>query len=141
MEGETRGLEAWGSYQATPDWRLSAGLTLTHEEFSLKPGEADFGNLSVRGNWDPRRVAKLRSSYTLGEGRDLDLTLRYVGPLRFTAVAGYTALDINFNWQLKPGLELALGASNALDRDHEEFSGATRLALGRGAYVRVISRF
>jgi len=141
MEGETRGLEAWGSIQATPDWRLSAGLTLMHEEFSLKPGEADFGNRSVTGNWDPRRVAKLRSSYTLGEGRDLDLTLRYVGPLRFTAVAGYTALDVNFNWQLKPSLELALGASNALDRDHEEFSGNTRLSLGRGGYVRLISRF
>ncbi len=141
MEGETRGLEAWGSYQATPDWRLSAGLTLMHEEFSLKAGELDFGNRSLMGNVDPRRMAKLRSSYTLGEGRDLDLTLRYVGPLRFTTVAGYTALDVNFNWQLRPGLELALGASNALDREHEEFSGANRLALGRGAYVRVISRF
>ncbi|KQV59473.1 MULTISPECIES: TonB-dependent siderophore receptor [unclassified Duganella] len=141
MEGETRGLEAWGSVQATPDWRLSAGLTLMHEEFSLKPGELDFGNRSVRGNVDPRRVAKLRSSFTLGEGRDLDLTLRHVGPLRFTALPGYTALDVNFNWQVRAGLELALGASNALDRDHEEFSGATRLSLGRGAYARVISRF
>ncbi|MGW8392040.1 TonB-dependent receptor plug domain-containing protein [Pseudoduganella sp. HUAS MS19] len=141
MEGETRGLEAWGSLQAGPDWRLSAGLTLMHEEFSLKPGEADFRNRSLTGNADPRRVAKLRSSYTLGEGRDLDLTLRHVGPLRFTTARGYTALDINFNWQLKPGLELAVGASNALDRDHEEFSGNTRLSLGRGAYARVISRF
>lgn len=141
MEGKTRGLEAWGNYQATADWRLSAGLTLMHEEFTLKPGETDFGSLSLRGNSDPRRMARLRSSYTLGEGRDLDLTLRYVGPLRFTAVGGYTALDLNFNWQLKPGLELALGASNALDRDHEEFSGTTRLSLGRGAYARVISRF
>ncbi|WP_426171904.1 TonB-dependent receptor plug domain-containing protein [Pseudoduganella sp. R-34] len=141
MEGETRGLEAWGSVQVTPGWRLNAGLTLMHEEFSLKPGEADFGNRSVTGNWDPRRVAKLRSSYTFGEGRDLDLTLRHVGPLRFTAVAGYTALDVNFNWQVKPGLELALGASNALDRDHEEFGGNNRLSLGRGAYVRVVRRF
>jgi iron complex outermembrane receptor protein len=141
MVGETRGVEAWGNYQATADWRLGAGLTLMHEEFSLKPGEADFGNRSVTGNSDPRRVAKLRSSLALGEGRDLDLTLRYVGPLRFTRVAGYAALDVNFNWQLRPGLEFAVGASNALDRDHEEFGGATRLALGRGAYARVISRF
>lgn len=141
MEGATRGLEAWGSYQATQDWRLSAGLTMMHEEFSLKPGEADFANRSLTGNWDPRRMAKLRSSYTLGEGRDLDLTLRYVAPLHFTTVAGYTALDVNFNWQLKPGLELALGASNALDREHEEFGSTNRLSLGRGAYVKVISRF
>jgi len=141
MEGSTRGLEAWGSYQATPAWRLAAGLTLMHEAFTLKPGESDVGNRSVFGNADPRRVARLRSSLNLGEGRDLDLTLRYVGPLRYTTVAGYTALDLNFNWQLKPGLELALGASNALDRQHEEFGGTTRLALGRGAYVRVISRF
>ena len=141
MEGETRGMEAWGSYQATPAWRLSAGLTMMHEEFSIKPGEVDVLNRSVTGNWDPRRMARLRSSLTLGEGRDLDLTWRYVAPLRFTAVAGYTALDVNFNWRLKPGLELTLGASNALDRKHEEFGGNTRLSLGRGAYVRVISRF
>jgi iron complex outermembrane receptor protein len=141
MEGETRGLEAWGSFQAMPAWRLSAGLTLMHEEFSLKPGENDFNNSSLNGNIDPRRVAKLRSSWTLAEGRDLDLTLRHVGPLRFTNVPGYTALDVNFNWQLKPGLELALGASNALDREHAETSGNNRLGLGRGAYVRLVSRF
>lgn len=141
MVGETRGMEAWGSYQATPAWRLSAGLTMMHEEFSIKPGEIDVLNRSATGNWDPRRMARLRSSLTLGEGRDLDVTLRYVGPLRFTTVAGYTALDVNFNWRLKPGLELAVGASNALDRQHEEFGGTTRLSLGRGAYARVISRF
>ncbi len=141
MVGETRGVEAWGSYQATPAWRLSAGLTMMHEEFSIKPGELDVLNRSVTGNWDPRRMARLRSSLTLGQGRDLDVTLRYVAPLRFTAVAGYTALDVNFNWRLKPALELALGASNALDRQHGEFGGTSRLALGRGAYVRVISRF
>lgn len=141
MEGTTRGVEAWGNYQLTPAWRLSGGLAMMHEAFSLKPGESDVGNRSVAENTDPRRTAKLRSSLALGEGRDLDLTLRYVGPLRFTTVAGYTALDLNFNWQLKPGLELSLGASNALERQHEEFGGSTRLALGRGAYVRVISRF
>lgn len=141
MVGDTRGLEAWGSYQLTEAWRLGAGLTLMHEEFSIKPGEIDVLNRSVTGNWDPRRTARLRSSLTLGEGRDLDVTLRYVDPLRFAGVAGYTALDVNFNWRLKPGLELALGASNALDRQHEEFGGTTRLSLGRGAYARVISRF
>lgn len=141
MVGETRGIEGWGSYQATPAWRLSAGLTLMHEEFSLKPGENDVNNNSLNGNVDPRRVGKLRSSWTLGEGRDLDLILRYVGPLRFVPVAGYTALDVNFNWQLKPGLELALGASNALDREHAEIGASNQLALGRGAYMRLISRF
>jgi len=141
MVGNTRGIEAWGNYQATQDWRLSAGLTVMHEAFSIKPGEIDVLNRSVTENWDPRRMARLRSSLTLGEGRDLDLTLRYVGPLRFVSVAGYTALDVNFNWRLKPGLELTLGASNALDRQHEEFGGATRLSLGRGAYARVVSRF
>jgi iron complex outermembrane receptor protein len=141
MVGETRGLEAWGSYQATPAWRLSAGVTLMHEDFSLKPGENDANNSSVRGNWDPRRMARLRSSLTFGEGRDLDVTLRHVGALRFTTVPGYTALDINLNWRLKPWLDLSVGASNALDREHEEFGASNRLALGRGAYVRFISRF
>jgi len=144
MVGDTRGVEAWGNYQVTRAWRLGAGLTLMDEQYSLKPGENDFLNRSVRGNTDPRRTARLRSSLNLGEGRDLDLTLRHVGPLRFTTVAGYTALDVNFNWQVRDGLVLAVGASNALDRQHEEFPvGAPNapLSLGRGAYVRVISHF
>lgn len=144
MVGSSRGIEAWGSYQATADWRLSAGLTLMHEEYSIKPDDNDFQNRSVRNNTDPRRTARLRSSLSLGEGRDLDLTLRHVGPLRFSTVAGYTALDVNFNWRLRDGLDLAFGATNALDREHAEFTaGAPNapLALGRGAYVRIISRF
>ncbi|WP_374582812.1 TonB-dependent receptor plug domain-containing protein [Pseudoduganella sp.] len=144
MEGSTRGVEAWGNVQLARDWRLGLGLSAMHEEFRMKPGVQEIAN-STRENFDPVHTARVRSSWTLGEGRDLDLTLRRVGRLRFTDIPGYTALDLNLNWRLRPGLELQLGASNALDREHEEIRAnqvsEPRLSLGRGVYARFISRF
>lgn len=144
MEGETRGLEAWGNIQVSPDWRLGAGFTAMHEEFHLKPGIMAVGS-ATRENFDPTHTARLRSSLDLAEGRDLDVTLRRVSRLRHSDVPSYTALDVHLNWRLRPSLDLAFGASNAVDRDHEETRGsqvgAPRLSVGRGAYVRIISRF
>lgn len=144
LRGETRGVEAWGSYQASQDWRLHAGVTLNHIEFSVMPGANPLPG-ATRENFDPRYMAQLRSSLTLGEGRDLDVTLRRVGELRFAGIPGYSALDVNFNWQLRRGLSLSLGATNALDRDHEEIRNSNllvrRVALGRAAFVRLVSQF
>jgi iron complex outermembrane receptor protein len=144
LEGETRGVEAWGNFQVTRDWRLGAGFTAMHEEFHMKPGVREINN-STRENFDPTHTARLRSSLVLGEGRDLDVTVRRVSRLRYSDVPGYTALDVNLNWRLRPWLDLSLGASNALDRDHEETRGSQvgspRLSVGRGAYIRIISRF
>ena len=141
MEGCTRGIEAWGSYQLTPAWRLSAGVSAQHQHFTIRPGAIDFGNRSTRENFDPRRTAQLRSALALGEHRDLNLTLRHVSALRNTAIPSYTALDVHYAWRMRPNLELSLGASNALDRVHQEYTGANATSLGRGAYVKLISRF
>lgn len=144
LEGKTRGVEAWGNLQLSQDWRLGAGFTAMHEKFTMKPGVLEIAN-STRENFDPTHTARLRSSLSLGEGRDLDVTVRRVGRLRYTDIPAYTALDLNLNWRLRPGMELQLGASNALDRDHEETPGtqvgSPRLSLGRGVYARFISRF
>ncbi|WP_342114926.1 TonB-dependent receptor plug domain-containing protein [Pseudoduganella sp. OTU4001] len=144
LEGDTRGIEAWGNLQLSEAWRLGAGFTAMHEEFRMKPGVPEFNN-STRENYDPMHTVRIRSSLALGEGRDLDVTLRRVSPLRYTDLPSYTALDVNLNWRLRPRLDLTLGASNALDRDHDETRGSQaaspRAAVGRGAYVRLISRF
>ncbi|UUZ46774.1 hypothetical protein LP420_23425 [Massilia sp. B-10] len=41
MEGKATGIEMWGSYQATPRWRLNAGIMALHQRFTLKPGSND----------------------------------------------------------------------------------------------------
>ena len=143
MQGASYGIEAWASFQATPDWRLSAGLAAQRSHFSIKPGMQDIGT-STRTSTDPRRTAQLRSSLNLSADQDLDLVLRHVGRLQNSSIPGYTALDLHFSWRLHPRLELSLGASNALDREHVEFPVSSTLqaaGLGRGAYLRLISRF
>ena len=54
MEGKAHGIEMWGSYQATPSWRLSAGLTALHQDMRLKPGSND---LAGPGNGGQGSVA------------------------------------------------------------------------------------
>ena len=123
MYGSTWGVEAWGSYQAAPDWRLGASLVTLHEDIKLRPGSLDPTGPSALGN-DPRLQWSLRSSWNfLGSGT-LDLALRHVGPLPKPAVPAYTALDLRLAWRLRRGLEVALSGQNLCGTAHREFGPA-----------------
>jgi iron complex outermembrane receptor protein len=119
MQGQSRGIEAWGSVQATESWRLAAGVTALHERFSLKPGSQDAGSVATSGR-DPAYTAQLRSSYAIDAARDLDLTLRRVGATAVPEVPAYTALDLRFGWRCAPGMELSVTGTN-LNGGHREY--------------------
>jgi hypothetical protein len=78
MEGKARGLEMWGSYQASRLAHLSAGFTLLHETLAQarqqRPGRA-----GQRSGKDPEHTAQLRSSFALAMRKDLELAVRKVG--------------------------------------------------------------
>lgn len=142
MEAETRGIELWGQYQVTRNWRVSLAATGHHQEFWLKPGVDDRGGSLNQQGQAPRNSALLRSSWQLGERHELDLTLRHVGKLWTPDVPNYEALDMRYAWHPRRGLEVAFGASNLLGPSHAEFfDQATRAEIERGIYVKVTSRF
>jgi len=122
MEGQARGIEAWGSYQMSEAWRLSAGLTALHERFRLKPGSSDVGSVSTTGV-DPAYTAQLRSNYAFDSTRELEVAVRRVGPVGLLAVPGYTALDLRFGWRFAPGMELSVIGAN-LNGGHREYGPA-----------------
>jgi len=135
MEGESTGLEAWGSLQVAPRWRLSAGAVLLDQDLRLEPGSGSTG-VSVAGN-DPKRQFSLRSSHELGAGREFDLLVRYVSALPDPAVQSYTAFDARYAWRPRAGLELSVSVRNLFDERHPEFgSAATRSEIERGVFVR-----
>jgi iron complex outermembrane receptor protein len=134
-EGTTRGIEAWGNWQALRAWRLSAGLVVQRIETALKPGVVDFLSSTGLAASDPSNHWLLRSSYDIGEDQDLDLTLRHSGKLKSPAVPAYTTLDLRYAWQVRPGLELALVGQNLLDRSHPEYGSAP----GRTEFPRTLS--
>ncbi|MES2129721.1 MAG: TonB-dependent receptor [Pseudomonadota bacterium] len=137
MEGSARGVEMWGMWQASPQWRLSAGLTALHETLQLKPGSNDAAAPLASGR-DPAHTLTLRSLHTLGTDKDLELTLRKVGSLANPAVPAYTAFDARFVWRLSRKAEVSLLGQN-LNGSHAEYGAiATRADFPRALAIRLV---
>ncbi|MCS0609169.1 TonB-dependent receptor [Massilia solisilvae] len=139
MEGTADGVEAWGSYQVTEQWRLSAGFTALRERFRLKPGSNSVGDPATSG-FDPAHTAQLRSSYSFDDRRELEVAVRNVGALAIGPVSGYTAVDARFGWWLSRELELSVSGQN-LNGSHAEFGPVgTRMEVPRRVAVKLVWR-
>ncbi len=138
MEGKTSGIEMWGSYQALPQWRLSAGYTTMDVRLSLKPHSSDIEGLDTAGR-NPSNTWQLRSAFTIAANADLDITARHVAALSNPDVPAYTAVDARFGWRVLPNLELSLSAMNLVDANHAEYGLiAARSRMPRTVLLQVL---
>ena len=136
MTARVRGLEAWGTYQPLPAWRLHAGFTRLLQHFELNPGSTDAGAPAAAAGANPARQLLLRSALDLPRAMELDVTVRYVAALSNPNVPRYTALDARLAWRPDSNNELWLSARNLLGPRHGEFTDvATRSAFGRSLLV------
>ncbi|MES2950700.1 MAG: TonB-dependent receptor [Pseudomonadota bacterium] len=137
MEGTTHGIEAWASYQPTPDWRVSLGATGLRQNLWIKPGSRDPTGPSALGN-DPEHTWQVRSAWNLGSRQQLDLTLRHVSSLPKPIVPAYTALDVRFSWQARDDMDIAVSVQNLFDTGHVEFGEpASRSEFRRNAFLKL----
>jgi iron complex outermembrane receptor protein len=142
MEGKTTGFELWGSYQATPAWRLHAGYSHLTMKLRLKPGSNDSQAVAATEGANPSHWWTLRSSHDLGSQTELDLILRSVARLPNPAVPAYTALGLRLAWRPQPGVELSLTGQNLLGSGHGEFTDvATRTQFERALFAKAEWRF
>jgi len=137
MEGQSTGIETWGSYQVTPAWRTSAGFTALHETLRLKAGSNDLAGPGSAGK-DPEHTFQLRSNYAIDDARDLELGLRRVAALENPAVPAYWALDARLGWRLQRNLELSLVGRNLNGSHAESGTLATRAELDRALWVKLV---
>jgi iron complex outermembrane receptor protein len=119
LEGTTRGVDAWASWQVTPHWRLKPGARWLTKNLSARPGAvaiggADETGLDVRSQW------RLTSSLDLGAHGTLDATWRRQGAAGGGVLPAYDELDVRAAWQLSPALEVALVGRNLLHARHLE---------------------
>jgi iron complex outermembrane recepter protein len=135
MEGTGDGLEAWGTYQAAKDWRLSAGGFLLKERLNFKADSGDT-NIAAAGN-DPAHQWMLRSSTDLPDRIQFDVVVRYVGALPNPSVPAYTTADIRLAKWLTRDLELSIVGQNLLDAPHPEFVAVGSGEVARGVYVKL----
>jgi iron complex outermembrane recepter protein len=140
MEGKTRGVEMWGTYQALRNWRLSGGLMLLDTDLRRKPGSRDPTGPSALGN-DPNHQWLLRSSLDLTPKHEFDVMVRHVGALPNPTVPAYTAVDARLGWHVRRDLELSLTLQNLFDPGHPEFGvPATRSELQRAFFLKLLWR-
>ncbi|MYN09673.1 TonB-dependent receptor plug domain-containing protein [Pseudoduganella aquatica] len=141
-QATTRGLELWARWQATPNWRLSGGLTAQNVKLGLKPGSRDSLQAGIFLPNDPRLHWLLRSSHELSDAQQLDLTLRYNGKLPHPVVPSYYEMDVQWLWRVRPDVDVALIAQNLLHARHAEWAAApNRSVLERSALLKVTWRF
>jgi iron complex outermembrane receptor protein len=138
-EGETTGIEGWGTWRAADWWRLSAGFVRQRESLRTRPGTIDTLAPGSNGN-DPRGWFNLRAGFDLSATHDLDVMLRRVGALPTPYVPAYTAVDARLGWEVRRGTELSLAVQNLFDRRHAEWqTAAGRVEIDRSflAQLRV----
>jgi iron complex outermembrane recepter protein len=141
MEGKSDGIETWATYQASANWRLSAGFATLKERLHLKPASNDT-SAPLQSGQDPAHSWILRSSFDLTAQSNLDAIVRHVSALSNPTVPQYTTLDIHYGWKPRRDLELSVTGQNLLGHGHGEFSDpVTRTEIGRSIFVNLISRF
>lgn len=137
-EATTWGVEAWGSYDVSPAWRLSAGVsTLTKDYDPSTPG--DISGLVSIGD-DPDYQVLVRSQHDLTDAVELDVHLRAVDDL--AAVDGYVEADVRLGWRLTDQLELSLVGRNLIEDRRVETGDPVRArAFGRSVFAALQARF
>jgi iron complex outermembrane receptor protein len=135
--GTTHGIEAWGSWDVLPNWRLSAGVSTLEKNFELKPGAVDIAALASIGD-DPSYQFLLKSQADLTDRLELDVRLRAVDELDRSGVDGYVEADARVGYQITDTVELAVSGQNLLD-DHkfETADPQRRRAFGRAVYANL----
>ncbi|HYC97066.1 TonB-dependent receptor [Brevundimonas sp.] len=138
-EATTRGVEAWGSYDVSPAWRLSAGVSTLTKDYDATPTPEDTSGLRSIGD-DPDFQILLRSQHDLTDAVELDVRLRAVDDLK--VVDGYVEADVRLGWRLTDRLELSLTGQNLIgDRRVETGDPVRGRAFGRSVFAALQARF
>jgi iron complex outermembrane receptor protein len=140
-KGNNRGVELWGNWQATPAWRLSAGLVAQRVRTELDPGSRDTTGMTGLAPGDPSHHWMLRSAYDVTNGQEFDVTLRHSSDLSRPSVPAYTTMDVRYGWKIQRNIELSLVGQNLLDRTHAEFgAGPGASVFERSVFVKLLWR-
>ena len=135
MEGSTMGAEIWASYQALPNWRLSAGWNGLRKNLRFENGSSGLLGVSQAGN-DPSSQTMLRSSLDITPALTFDATLRGVRELPQPEVAGYVELNARLGYTVTPRFAVALVGENLLQASHREFTDGDWIRRGVSAQAQ-----
>lgn len=134
-EAETWGVEAWGSYDVSDAWRVSAGVSTLDKQFDPSITPRDISGLVSIGD-DPEHQVMLRSQNDLTDTLDLDVRLRAVDDLASTGTDGYVEADVRLGWRMTDQVELSVTGQNLIeDLRVETGDPLRRRAFGRSVFL------
>ncbi|HET9810567.1 MAG TPA: TonB-dependent receptor [Sphingomicrobium sp.] len=140
-EGKTYGIEAWGTGQLTPWWRLSLGAATLWKDLHVKEGHFDFIPRNVVGN-DSNWQIKAQSQFDIAPRLQLNLDGRAVGRIqRDPEVPSYVEVGGRLAYQLSDTLELYLAGRNLLHRSHVENNDQNAQLIKRSISLGTRLRF
>lgn len=142
LRGQTWGVEAWGTAQLMPWWRLNLGLSTLWKDFEAAPGRIDLGAGSSLGQ-DPNFQLFARSQISLTDRLEINAGLRFIDGIEGGApVDSYVEADARIGYRLSEAVELYVAGSNLLHRDHLESGDPGRAQLAvRSLYAGTRLRF
>jgi iron complex outermembrane receptor protein len=137
LDGETYGAEVAADVEVFSWWRLRASYTYLEVRQTSQA--------SSRFGFDPQHQGFVRSSMELLPNVELDVTPRYVAPIKQIKVDGYVEVDARIAWRPLPELEVALVGRNLVHARHNEFNnpvvGPLPVELQREVYGKVTVKY
>lgn len=127
LEGRTYGWELALDWRAQPDWRLQAAYSHLKANITSASGDPiEVAAAATASTSAPQHQLTLRSSLSMGNGREFDAKVRYVsavleGKAGTAPIDAYTALDLRYAWRPQPKLTLSITGENLLQSQHTEF--------------------
>lgn len=125
IKGNSYGLEAWATHQVTPSWRLHLGLSTLAEDFEVKQGHLDLGNLGSLGS-NPDYQVTARSQLNLSDDVRFDVAVRAIDDLDNPHLDNYVEADARLGWQATEAIELYVAGNNLLHKTHAETADPVR---------------
>lgn len=152
VNGQAKGLEAWGELRLNPDWRVSGGFTLNSDRFDTDPNVLSVP-IAVYSGTSPTSTLQLRSSWSLPWRTELDLVYRHVSFLGDPNDPSYTsgnlapfvppnnAIDLRLGWKVNKQLSLDVIGQNLFGTRHAEFGDPNiRAVMTPRIYTRLTWR-
>jgi iron complex outermembrane receptor protein len=140
LQGDSRGLEVSGGFQAASWWRLRGGYSYLEKDIWEKEGHVD--HTQPHGEWnDPAQQFSLQSMLDLPAHFQVNLSGYYVGRLPNPAVQSRFSYDAGIVWSYR-AVEVSVNGRDLADDQDPEFKLKDKAAqeIPRSVYGKVVLR-